>query len=255
MLPPHFARFSGPPQTVTGSAASIAGGIIDADCDPVDAINVSRDANGNREIERGIDQRLDADATPGDGQPRRQFLLPAAASGGACRGQVVHRVQPDAGAAAEPGGGFDGPDGGAVDDHHVPGAGLAQGAECLGGHLSGPEERDPLVFEPLEHTAGEVAHGHARDRHPFPPEGGLRGHQLGGPQGRREHLPLPVAVFTAGLLEFTPQRLPIVTVSGLLRPNFGVERRAKIVEGSLAGEAKQRRLKFSCSANTNKSMS
>ena len=66
---------------------------------------------------------------------------------------------------------------------------------------------------------------------------------------------MPVAVFTAELLEFAPQRLPIVTVSGLLRPNFGVERRAKIVEGSLAGEAKQRRVKFSCSANTNKSMS
>jgi hypothetical protein len=114
---------------VTGSAAAIAGGIIDAYCDPVDVINVSRDANGNREIEGGIDQRLDADATPGDGQPRRQFLLPAAAIGGACRGQVVHRVQPDAGATAEPGGGFDGPDGGAVDDRHVPGSRLAQGTK------------------------------------------------------------------------------------------------------------------------------
>jgi hypothetical protein len=66
---------------------------------------------------------------------------------------------------------------------------------------------------------------------------------------------LPVAVFTAELLELAPQRLPRVTVSGLLRPNFGVERRAQIVEASLAGEANQRPVTFSCSANTNQSMS
>ena len=42
-------------------------------------------------------------------------------------------------------------------------------------------------------------------------------------------------------LELATQRLPILTVSGLLGPNFSVERRAQVVERSLSCESNQQK--------------
>lgn len=41
---------------------------------------------------------------------------------------------------------------------------------------------------------------------------------------------LAVAVLTAELFELTPKWFPVVTVPGLLRPHFSVERRTEFIE-------------------------
>lgn len=47
------------------------------------------------------------------------------------------------------------------------------------------------------------------------------------------------AVFAAELFEFASQRLPIITVSGLFCPHFGIECRTEIVDGRLSRESNQ----------------
>ena len=66
-----------PTQMVTGSAETISGGVIDPDGELVDAIHVYRDANGNGELDLGIDQLLDVDTTPRDGYAFNAGSLPS----------------------------------------------------------------------------------------------------------------------------------------------------------------------------------
>ena len=94
-----------------------------------------------------------------DRQRRRELPLPAAPVGGAGRGQVVHRVQPDAGPAADPR--IEIPRHGEVEDDERPAAALPLhlGEQRLGDHRLGGGRRahDHVGRGELRRQFGEVA--------------------------------------------------------------------------------------------------
>ena len=75
----------------------------------------------------------------------------------------------------------------AIDDHDVPRARRPKIPQRLRGHLAGTHEQHPLVVEPLEHTAGKIGDGHARDRDPLTAQRRLRRHPLRRTERRLKH--------------------------------------------------------------------
>jgi len=77
-----FSELSAPEQMATGTAVPISGRVFDPTGTAVDAIHVYRDADGNGDLDPGIDQLLHVDTTPGSGF---EFDTSTLASG-------VHRI-------------------------------------------------------------------------------------------------------------------------------------------------------------------